>query len=189
MTWHVFITTPRAGLGGAVAPYTVETSTLYSTREQAQAVADTKALSAGVIALFAAMPPVHPPWATGAFLPLGTWRSYGGKTWSIVQAHVPIAGWEPPNVPALWSLVQPPGATEWAQPVAYALPTERSYSGRMYRLLQSHTSQAGWTPPAVPALWQDIGSALEVPAYSRAQWWVVDTTSPDYAEVNRGLET
>ncbi|SEH01571.1 chitin-binding protein [Nonomuraea solani] len=45
--------------------------------------------------------------------PGGTWKAgtaykvndkvtYGGLTYACVQAHTALAGWEPPNVPALW---------------------------------------------------------------------------------------
>ena len=33
----------------------------------------------------------------------------------------------------------------------------REYSGVIYRVLQAHTTQAGWTPPMVPALWTPQG--------------------------------
>ena len=42
---------------------------------------------------------------------------------------------------------------EWASGVAYAVGDRRQYNGLLYRCVQAHTSQADWTPPAVPALW------------------------------------
>lgn len=48
----------------------------------------------------------------------------------------------------------------WAVNVAYTIgppASEVSFNGRHYRCRQSHTSQAGWTPTAVPALWEDLG--------------------------------
>jgi chitinase len=47
----------------------------------------------------------------------------------------------------------------WAAGVAYAVNDTVSYSGSVYKCLQAHTSQADWMPPAVPALWQLVGSA------------------------------
>jgi hypothetical protein len=188
MTYHVFITTPRAGLGFAVAPYTVEAKEVFATRELAQAFADAKVLSPGVVALFDAMPPVHPAWAAGQAVTAGTYRAYQGKTYRAIQGHTTQAGWEPPNVPALWHLVENPGIAAWLAGVAYALPATRTYAGRAYELLQPHTSQVGWEPPAVPALWKDVGSALAVPAYTRAQWNVVSSDDPDYTEVIRAKE-
>ncbi len=42
---------------------------------------------------------------------------------------------------------------EWETGVAYAVGDRRQYDGLLYRCVQAHTSQADWTPPAVPALW------------------------------------
>jgi len=33
----------------------------------------------------------------------------------------------------------------------------RSHAGRLYKCVQAHTTQAGWEPPAAPALW--VGTA------------------------------
>ena len=68
MTFHVFVTTPRAGFSGAITPYTVEFRDIFATREAAQAFADTKPLSAGAKALLDAMPSAYPAWATGEAL-------------------------------------------------------------------------------------------------------------------------
>ena len=42
---------------------------------------------------------------------------------------------------------------DWQTGVAYAVGDRRQYEGLLYRCVQAHTSQADWTPPAVPALW------------------------------------
>ncbi len=42
----------------------------------------------------------------------------------------------------------------WAIGVAYAVNDTVTYGGSTYKCLQAHTSQADWTPPATPALWQ-----------------------------------
>ena len=47
-----------------------------------------------------------------------------------------------------------PAPGEWTYPVAYAVGDLVTYQGTTYKCLQAHTSQAGWTPSAVPALWQ-----------------------------------
>jgi hypothetical protein len=188
MPFAVFVTTPRAGLGFAVAPYTVEMAQQFETREAADAYVATKPLPAGVLARFDAMPPLHPAWQAGDVFKIGDYRSWNGKAWRCIQGHTAITGWEPANVPALWALAETPGLTAWQAGVSYTLPSERTYQGRLYRLLQAHTSQAAWNPPAVPALWQDIGDAQAVPAYSRAAWEVIDTTSAEYVERERATE-
>ncbi len=62
-------------------------------------------------------------------------------------------------------LVVPAGASParadrgaWAVGVAYAVNDTVTYGGSTYKCLQAHTSQADWTPPAVPALWQLVAS-------------------------------
>lgn len=41
----------------------------------------------------------------------------------------------------------------WEPGTGYAVGDRRQYDGLLYRCVQAHTSQDGWTPPAVPALW------------------------------------
>lgn len=95
-------------------------------------------------------------WVAGEQVSVSTRRTYGGSTYRCIQAHVTQADWTPPAVPALWALVAvepPPGPAQWATGVAYSVNQQVVYNGTTYRCLQAHTSQASWTPPAVPALW------------------------------------
>ena len=49
----------------------------------------------------------------------------------------------------------------WAEGIDYIVGDEVAYpdaEGMMYTCQQAHTSQAGWEPPSVSALWQVIGS-------------------------------
>ncbi|GAB3134198.1 dioxygenase [Amycolatopsis stemonae] len=48
----------------------------------------------------------------------------------------------------------PPGGTTWAAGTTYAAGARVTYGGKSYVCLQGHTAQAGWEPPAVPALWR-----------------------------------
>ena len=41
----------------------------------------------------------------------------------------------------------------WASGTSYSADERIEYGGTLYRCVQSHTSQANWTPPATPALW------------------------------------
>jgi len=47
----------------------------------------------------------------------------------------------------------------WAPGVSYAVGDTVTYNGVVYKCLQAHTSQTGWEPPNVPALWQAIGTS------------------------------
>ena len=42
-------------------------------------------------------------WAPNVPYAVGARVSYGGRNYQCVQAHTSLTGWEPPNVPALWS--------------------------------------------------------------------------------------
>jgi Trypsin len=48
----------------------------------------------------------------------------------------------------------PPADGTWRPWVAYTTGTRVTYGGRTYVCLQAHTSQPGWEPPNVPALWK-----------------------------------
>ncbi|WP_265867760.1 carbohydrate-binding protein [Streptomyces sp. SKN60] len=50
----------------------------------------------------------------------------------------------------------PTGTTTWAAGVAYRVGDRVTYAGLLYSCLQAHTSQPGWEPPNVPALWQRV---------------------------------
>lgn len=62
---------------------------------------------------------------------------------------------DPPTTPPTDPPTDPPGGT-WAAGAAYAAGATVTYGGASYRCLQGHTAQPGWTPPAVPALWQRL---------------------------------
>ncbi|MFI6319468.1 carbohydrate-binding protein, partial [Nonomuraea sp. NPDC050556] len=47
----------------------------------------------------------------------------------------------------------------WAPWTAYTAGTRVTYNGVDYECWQPHTSQPGWEPPNVPALWKNLGSS------------------------------
>lgn len=56
-------------------------------------------------------------WQPGTAYIVGDRRRYEDKLYKCVQAHVSQAGWEPPNVPALWTEISKPGEIPvWKQP-------------------------------------------------------------------------
>lgn len=89
--------------------------------------------------------------------------TFNGKSYECLQAHTSQAGWEPNVVPALWKdldtpveppPVEPPSASVWdSNGINYVVGNRVSYGDFTYICLQNHTSQPGWTPEAVPALW------------------------------------
>lgn len=44
----------------------------------------------------------------------------------------------------------------WSADTAYAADTRIRYEGKLYRVVQSHTSQADWLPDITPALYAEV---------------------------------
>lgn len=60
----------------------------------------------------------------------------------------------PSQYPMGYQLTTPPAtAAPWKAGETVKAGDLRSYGGVVYKCIQSHTTQAGWEPPAVPALW------------------------------------
>lgn len=55
--------------------------------------------------------------------------------------------------------------TIWAVGVEYAAGQRIRYEDKLYRCEQVHTSQEGWEPPAVPALWTEVAKPGEIPVW------------------------
>lgn len=55
----------------------------------------------------------------------------------------------------------------WAADTAYAPGVRVRYEDKLYRCEQAHTSQAGWEPPAVPALWTEVAKPGEIPVWKQ----------------------
>lgn len=66
---------------------------------------------------------------------------------------------------------------EWQAGVSYKVGDRRRYDGKLWRCVQAHTSQTGWEPPSVPALWVRTSHDGEIPD------WVQPTGAHDaYAQ-------
>lgn len=53
----------------------------------------------------------------------------------------------------------------WSADTEYALDVRVRYADKLYRCVQAHTSQIGWEPPAVPALWTEVAKPGEIPVW------------------------
>lgn len=60
----------------------------------------------------------------------------------------------------------------WRTDTAYTVDERIAYNGLLYRCVQAHTSQAGWSPDLTPALWTRV-SVEEWPE------WVQPTGAQD----------
>ena len=55
----------------------------------------------------------------------------------------------------------------WQTDTAYTAEIRVRYGEKLYRCEQSHTSQADWTPPSVPALWTEVAKPGEIPVWKQ----------------------
>ena len=70
-----------------------------------------------------------------------------------VRAAMDAAGAQLDDAAALGAMAIYPA---WEIGTAYATNDRRRYGVNLYRCVQAHTSQADWTPDAVPALWVKV---------------------------------
>lgn len=63
----------------------------------------------------------------------------------------------------------------WREGVIYTTGQRMRYDGTLYRVLQGHTSQAGWTPDAAPSLFAKV---LIPEAETILEWEQPDSTNP-----------
>lgn len=53
----------------------------------------------------------------------------------------------------------------WATNTEYVATQRVRYNAHLYRCEQAHTSQTGWEPPTVPALWTEVAPPGEIPVW------------------------
>ena len=96
-----------------------------------------------------------PEWRPGIAVSAGDTLQYDGSIFVVIQAHTTQADWIPgTTTQALYRRVQPEGSTAWQPDTDYVTGATCTDNGGTYTCLQGHTSQTGWEPPNVPALWQ-----------------------------------
>ena len=96
-------------------------------------------------------------WHPGLVVVAGDVYCDEGLLYRCVQAHTTQADWKPGLLPALWRRVRPEATVEiWQVNTDYATDDIVGYPDEMalYRCKQGHTSQTGWEPPNIPALWE-----------------------------------
>ncbi len=55
----------------------------------------------------------------------------------------------------------------WMPGANYQTDQRIRYEDKLYRCVQAHTSQSGWEPPAVPALWTEVARPGEIPVWKQ----------------------
>lgn len=54
---------------------------------------------------------------------------------------------------------------KWKADTEYAVDERVAYDEQLYKCVQAHTSQAGWTPDQTPALWTPVAQPGEIPVW------------------------
>lgn len=62
---------------------------------------------------------------------------------------------------------------EWKPDTAYAAGDRIRYNGKLYKVIQAHTSQADWRPNELPALYSEVAPEGVIPV------WVQPTGAQD----------
>ena len=104
---------------------------------------------------------LFPAWAEGATYTVDQRIRYEEKLYRVVQEHTAQAGWEPPNVPALFTEVALPGEIPvWRQPTgsqdAYQTGDKVHYPDAGGPVYVSKIDGNVWSPEAYPAGWEEI---------------------------------
>jgi len=55
----------------------------------------------------------------------------------------------------------------WFSGIAYQTDERVRYADKLYRCVQSHTSQEGWEPNLTPALWTELARPGEIPVWKQ----------------------
>lgn len=99
-------------------------------------------------------------WQPGIPVVVGDVYAFGAFLWKCVQPHTTQGDWSPDLAPALWRKVEVIAEIEtrvWTAGLAYIVGDVVAYpdaASEQYECIQAHTSQEGWNPPALPALWK-----------------------------------
>jgi len=98
---------------------------------------------------------LYPEWRVGLAVKVGEVYQWDGTLVEVVQAHTTQADWTPDKVPALFRIFRTPtvGTPAWQPNIAVKVDELFTHDGKTYRVVQAHTTQVGWEPPNVPALW------------------------------------
>ncbi len=124
--------------------------------------------SVDAIGIYAQLPSTE-----GTPLEEGEIYEYNGGMVTIRQTHYRTI-YTPEETPALFSVYR--ANTEgmnWVANEPVEIGDKRSYLGVTYQCIQSHTTQTGWKPINVPALWKEFIIVVEFPE------WVQPTGAHD----------
>lgn len=55
----------------------------------------------------------------------------------------------------------------WKADTAYTTDTRLRYEGKLYKVLQNHTSQSDWTPDITPSLYVEVAEPGTIPVWKQ----------------------
>jgi len=99
---------------------------------------------------------LFPDWTPGAKVKPGDVLAWDGTLVECIQAHTAQADWTPDKVPALFKVHRTPEMTAWVAGITVAAGERFTFGGATYEVVQAHTTQKGWEPDKVPALWKKV---------------------------------
>ena len=99
---------------------------------------------------------LFPVWAPGVKVAAGDVLAWDGTLVEVPQAHTTQADWTPDVVPALFRVYRSPAMTAWVAGITVAAGERFTFGGATYEVVQAHTTQKGWEPDKVPALWRKV---------------------------------
>jgi hypothetical protein len=103
----------------------------------------------------AAIAAIFPRWQPGLDVKTGEVYRHDGQLVECIQPHTTQADWTPDTTPTLWNIHRTDdgtGPVAWQPGIALQVGEQVTYDGTIYTVTQGHTTQNGWEPPAVPAL-------------------------------------
>ncbi len=106
-------------------------------------------------------------WRVGLNVQVGDVYSYGGSLYRCILAHTTQGTWAPDVTPTLWKkieIVPEDGVRVWEAGIDYVLGDVVAYpdaASPQYECQMAHTSQVGWEPPNVPALWRNASGSVD----------------------------
>ena len=99
---------------------------------------------------------LFPDWTPGAKVEPGDVLAWDGTLVEVIQGHTTQADWTPDKVPALFKVHRTPEMTEWVAGITVAAGERFTFGGATWECVQAHTTQKGWEPDKVPALWKKV---------------------------------
>jgi len=99
---------------------------------------------------------IFPALPSSGTLTEGEIYSYQGGMVEVIQTHERTI-FEPSETPALFLVYRAnTEGAEWVANEEVIRGDTRTYIGKTYRCVQSHTTQENWQPDSTPALWQEV---------------------------------